>query len=138
MMKLNVLLCILMKFPKNWFDWLSDSLIKCGFHLIEYDFCLYVIDIVICVIYVDNCFFNSNQGDNIDETIQRAVNDNLNMKIDYCPQHSRNLFYHLQLIIYHLQVIWHKHSSSLNLIINTLLQIKTRTTPQIQMTTTHV
>ena len=138
MMKLNVLLYILMKFPKNWFDWLSDSLIKCGFHLIESDFFLYVIDIVICLIYVEDCLFDFNQGDNIDETTQRVVNDNLNTKIEYCLQHSINLFYNLQLIIYHLKVIWHKHPSSLNLIINKLLQIKTRTTPQIQMTPTHV
>ena len=56
----------------------------------------------------------------------------------YSLQHSRNLFYHLQLLIHNLQVIQHKHPSRPNLIIKTLLQIKTRTTPQIQMTSTHV
>ena len=81
-MKLNVLLYILVKFPKNWFDWLSDSWINCDFHLIESNFCLFVIEIVICLIYVDACLFDFNQGDNIDETIQRVVNDNLNLKIE--------------------------------------------------------
>ena len=46
---------------------------------------------------------------------------------NYPLQHQRNLFYHLQLLIYHLQVIWHEHLSRLDLIIKTLLPIKTRT-----------
>ena len=48
------------------------------------------------------------------------------------------MFYHLQLLIHHLQVIRHKNPSHLSLIINTVLQIKIRTAPQIQMTSTHV
>ena len=39
--------------------------------------------------------------------------------------------YHFQLLIHNLQVILHDHPSHLNLIIKTVLQIKTRTTPQI-------
>ena len=39
---------------------------------------------------------------------------------------------------HYTQVIRKEHPYHLNLIINTLLQIKTRTTPQIQMTSTHV
>ena len=42
----------------------------------------------------------------------------------YTLQHSRNLFYHLQVLIHHLQVIRHEHPSCLNLIIKTSLQIK--------------
>ena len=57
---------------------------------------------------------------------------------NYPLQHSRKLFYRIKLIIHHLQVIRHEHPSHLNLIIKTLLQIKTITTPQIQMTAPHV
>ena len=53
-------------------------------------------------------------------------------------QQSRNLFYHIQLLIDHLQVIRHEHPSHIRFIIKTLLQIKTRTRPQIQMTSNHV
>ena len=56
----------------------------------------------------------------------------------YPLQHWRNLFYHLQLLIHHLQVIRHRHIYCLDLIINTLLPIRIRSTPQIQMTSTHV
>ena len=81
--EVKFLLYGLIKFPKNWFDWLSYSLTNCGFHLIESDFCLFVIEIVICLIYVDACLFGFNQGDNIDETIQRVVDDNLNLKLSH-------------------------------------------------------
>ena len=40
------------------------------------------------------------------------------------------------LLIHHLQVIRHQHPYHLNVIIKTWLQIKTRTTHQIQMTST--
>ena len=43
---------------------------------------------------------------------------------NYPLQHSKNMFYHLQLIIHHVQVIWHECPSRLNLILNTLIQIK--------------
>ena len=46
--------------------------------------------------------------------------------------------FNIQLLIHHLQVIPHKNLSRLDLIINTLLTIKTITTSQIQMTFTHV
>ena len=57
---------------------------------------------------------------------------------NYQLQHLRNLFYNIKLLIHHLQVIRNEHLSRLNLIIKTLLQIKTRTAPQIQMTPTNV
>ena len=57
---------------------------------------------------------------------------------NYRTKHSRYLFYHLQLLIHHLQVIRNEHPSRFNLIIKTLLQIKTRKTFQIQMISTHV
>ena len=57
---------------------------------------------------------------------------------NYQLQHSRNLFYNLHMLIHHMQVIWHEHPYRLNFIIKTLLQIKTRTTPQIQMASNHV
>ena len=57
---------------------------------------------------------------------------------NYPLQYSRYLFYHLQLLIHNLQVIQHEHISRLKLIIKKLPQIKTRTTPQIQMTHTNV
>ena len=47
-------------------------------------------------------------------------------------------FYRLQLIIHYMQIIQQEHPSHLNLIINTLLQIKTITTPQIHMTYNNV
>ena len=56
----------------------------------------------------------------------------------YPHKHSRNLFYHIQMVMHNLQVIQHEHPSHINLIINTLLQIKIITTPQIQMTSTHL
>ena len=46
----------------------------------------------------------------------------------YPLQHSRNLVYHNQPLIHHLQVIPHEHLSRLNMIINTLLPIRKRTT----------
>ena len=57
---------------------------------------------------------------------------------NYPLKHSRNLFYHLQLLIHHMQVIRQEHLFHLNLIIKTLPKINTITTPQIQMTSTHV
>ena len=41
-----------------------------------------MIDIVICLIYVGDCLFVFNQGDDIDETIQRVVDDHLNLKTE--------------------------------------------------------
>ena len=60
------------------------------------------------------------------------------MRSKYWLQHLGNLFYYLQLLIHHLQVIRNEQPSRLNLIIETLLKIKTRTTFQIQMTSTHM
>ena len=57
---------------------------------------------------------------------------------NYPPQQSINLFYPIQLIIHHLQVVPHENIFRLDLIINTLLSIKTIKTSQIQMTYTHV
>ena len=48
-------------------------------------------------------------------------------------QNWRNLFYHLQLLIHHLQVVRQEHLSRLHLIISIQIRIKTRTTSQIQM-----
>ena len=56
----------------------------------------------------------------------------------YPFQHSRNLLYRLQLLMHYLQVIIHEHLSRLDLIINTLPKIITRTTSQINMTSSHV
>ena len=56
----------------------------------------------------------------------------------YLIQHSRNLVYHHHPLIHHLQVITHWRLSRIDLIINTLLSIRTRTSYQIQMTSIHV
>ena len=57
-------------------------------------------------------------------------------KIDqnYPLQQARNLFYNINLLMHHLQVITHIHLSCLDLIINTLLSMITVPTSQIQMT----
>ena len=47
----------------------------------------------------------------------------------YPHQHSRNLFYLLQLLTHHLKVIRQENLFHINLIIKTLLQLKTITTP---------
>ena len=57
---------------------------------------------------------------------------------NYPIQHSRNLFYNIQLLIHHLQLIPHEHLSRLDLIVNTLIPMRTRTTSQIQMTSSPV
>ena len=56
----------------------------------------------------------------------------------YPLQHSGNLFCHPQLLIHHMQAIWHKNPYHINLIIKTELKMKIRTTTQIHMTSTHV
>ena len=56
----------------------------------------------------------------------------------YPLQHSRNLYYHLQHIINHIQLLQHKQLSHINLIIKTVLQFKTCRTSQIQMISTPV
>ena len=47
---------------------------------------------------------------------------------DYPLQHWGKLFYHIHLLIHHLQVIPHKHLSRIDLIIKTLLPIKNNNT----------
>ena len=56
----------------------------------------------------------------------------------YPLQHSRNLYYHLQHIIHHIQLLRHKQLYHINLNIKTVLKFKTRRTSQIQMVSTPV
>ena len=56
----------------------------------------------------------------------------------YPLQHSRNLYYHLQQIIHHIQLIRHEQLYHINLKIKTVIQFKTRRISQIQMISTPV
>ena len=54
----------------------------------------------------------------------------------YQVQHSRNLYYHFQQIIHHIQLLRHEQLYHINLNIKTVLQYKTRRTSQIQIIST--
>ena len=56
----------------------------------------------------------------------------------YSIQQSRNLVYHHQLLMHHLNLIPHKHLSRRDLIISALLPNRTRTTHQLNITSSHV
>ena len=70
------------------------------------------------------------------ERILVVLTNIINQK--YQVQHSRNLYYHLQQIIHHIQLIRPHLLCLINFNINTVLPFKTRWTSHIQMISTHV
>ena len=70
-LKLNRSLYGLVQAPLYWYNHLKESLIKVGFKPSPLDQCLFYGNVMVVLVYVDDCLFFRPDQDNIDKFIKR-------------------------------------------------------------------
>ena len=75
---LNYILYGMVQFPKWWFDMTSMGLQACVIAPSGYDICIFMVEQVICMIYVDDCILFSKEDKYIDALVDKFFDHNLN------------------------------------------------------------
>jgi hypothetical protein len=57
--------------PWMFFKFLKENVLKCNHRQSVYDLCLFISDKVVCLVYVDDCLFFSNDQDSMDKSIKK-------------------------------------------------------------------
>ena len=81
-LKLNRSLYGLSQSPRNFFEHLKGNLNKSGFQQSNCDPCLFISNNVICLVYVDDCFFSSNDQSNIDKAIEKIKGCGMDLSVE--------------------------------------------------------
>ena len=66
---LNSIICGMVQFTNRWFDTTSMCLQACLMAPFECDICLFMVEHVICMIYVDDCILFSKENKYIDALV---------------------------------------------------------------------
>ena len=82
MARLNYVLYGMVQFPKRWFDIIYMGPQAYGMYPSDYDPYIFMEDIFVCVIYVDDCILFSKEGKYIDTLVEK----NCDQKFD--PEHE--------------------------------------------------
>jgi hypothetical protein len=76
-LKLKKSLYGLKQYPRNFFLHLKAKLEKVGLHQSKSDACLFISDMVICLVYVDDTLFYSPEQEYIDEIIAKLRKEDM-------------------------------------------------------------
>eukprot|EP00957_Ditylum_brightwellii_P211711 15366495-Ditylum_brightwellii.AAC.3 len=72
----------LVQAPLHWFNKLSDGLIKVGLKLSALDPCLSIGEKGMCIVYVDDCLMFAHDVNDIDEIIQKIIEENFLLHVE--------------------------------------------------------